>query len=119
MDKKQIRLTESELKQIVKESVNKILSEGGYYDYVFGDEEPKMKLDWHDKNSSVTEDKDKAALDSAKYFIQKYHLEEKGLDSLLRNVGLAAINTFLSDTESGKRITQLSSQLGFENDIYA
>ena len=119
MNKKLIRLTEQDLHKIVKESVGKIISEGGYYDYVFGDEEPKMKLDWHDKNSSVTEDKDKAALDSAKYFIQKYHLEEKGLDSLLREVGLAAINTFLTDTESGKRIAQLSTQLGFENDIYS
>ena len=118
MNKKQIRLTESDLKQIVKESVNMILSEGGYYDYVFGDEEPKMKLDWHDKNSSVTEDKDNAALDSSRYYIQKYNLEGKGLDSLLRNVGLAAINAFLTDTESGKRIAQLSRQLGFENDIF-
>ena len=118
MNKKLIRLTEQDLHKIVKESVNTILSEGGYYDYVFGDEEPKMKLDWHDKNSSVTEDKDNAALDSARYYIQKYNLEGKGLDSLLRNVGLAAINAFLSDTESGKRIAQLSRQLGFENDIF-
>ncbi len=118
MNKKLIRLTESDLHKIVKESVNTILSEGGYYDYVFGDEEPKMKLDWHDKNSSVTEDKDNAALDSARYYIQKYNLEGKGLDSLLRNVGLAAINAFLTDTESGKRIAQLSRQLGFENDIF-
>ncbi len=119
MNKKVIRLTEQDLHKIVKESVGKIISEGGYYDYVFGDEEPKMKLDWHDKNSSVTEDKDNAALDSARYYIQKYHLEGKGLDSLLREVGLAAINTFLTDTESGKRIAQLSTQLGFENDIYS
>ena len=118
MDKKQIRLTESELKQIVKESVNKILSEGGYYDYVFGDEEPTVKLNWHDKNSSVIQDKSDAADECARYFIQKYHLEDKNLDSLLIRVGEEAINIFLTDTETGKRITQLSRQLGFENDIY-
>ena len=43
MNKKQIRLTESDLKQIVKESVSKILNERTYQEAM--EEEYKIELD--------------------------------------------------------------------------